>query len=199
MALNPETRESLILRLPTLTDAAAWQEFVRIYEPLVLRFARRRGLQDADAREVVQNVLISVAKAVGDWKPDRKKGRFRAWLFRIARNQLIHLMSKKRCDRGSGESAEMQFLNEWPSPENSTAALETDYRRELFRTAAAAVRDSFQPSTWEAFWKSSVLQLPVEEVARSLNLSVGAVYVARSRVLHRLKLQIRQWENEDAD
>ncbi len=70
MVESPRTRESLILRLPTATDAAAWQEFAAIYEPLVYRFARRRGLQDADARELVQNVFVAVSRAVVDWRPN---------------------------------------------------------------------------------------------------------------------------------
>lgn len=199
MSPSPDTRQSLILRLPTLSDAEAWREFVAIYEPLVFRFARRRGLQDADAQELVQNVLVAVARAVAGWKPDRQRGRFRAWLFRIARNQLIHLVSRKQPDRGSGRSAEWQLLNQRPAPQSISAAAEIDYRRELFRTAAAHVRDSFQPSTWDAFWRSSVLEQPIDAVAAELGISPGAVYIARSRVLHRLKQLLLQWEINDAE
>src|SRR5579862_4872450 len=92
----PETRASLILRLPATADAEAWREFVSIYEPFVFRFARRGGLQDADARELVQNVLLAVARAVGRWRPDGERGKFRTWLFRIARNQLIDLVGKRQ-------------------------------------------------------------------------------------------------------
>ena len=92
----PDTKASLILRLPSADDAEAWREFVSIYEPFVYRFARRGGLQDADARELVQSVLLAVARAVGRWRPDHQRGRFRTWLFRIARNQLLDVLAKQQ-------------------------------------------------------------------------------------------------------
>src|SRR5690606_31872725 len=102
----PDTRASLILRLPSADDAAAWREFVAIYEPFVYRFARRHGFQDADARELVQNVFLAVVKAVDRWQVDPNRGRFRAWLFKIARNQFLDVLRKRRRIPASrGESA----------------------------------------------------------------------------------------------
>ena len=197
MQETPQTRDSLILRLPTAGDAAAWQEFAEIYEPLVFRFARRRGLQDADARELVQNVFIAVARAVSLWRPDPERGKFRAWLFRIARNQLINLVSKKQIGRGSGKTSAWVALQQvaeraWPEDE-----CELDYRRELFRAAAVVVRQDVQPSTWQAFWLTSVESVSIEVAARDLNMSTSAIYIARCRVLHRLRQLIEQWESND--
>jgi RNA polymerase sigma-70 factor (ECF subfamily) len=197
MSASPETRESLILRLPTRSDAQAWREFIEIYEPLLFRFSKRRGLQDADAREIAQNVFLAVAKAVERWEPNRERGRFRAWLFRIARNQLINFVTKHRRDRASGETAEIRLLSELPQNEPEIDDITRDYRKEMFRLAAAQVRDAFQPKTWDAFWRTAVLGEAAESVARELGITAGAVYIARSRVTARLKQTIEQWERDD--
>jgi RNA polymerase sigma-70 factor (ECF subfamily) len=97
---SPETRRSLIVRLGDPEDARAWREFVALYEPLVLRLARRKGLRDADARDVCQEVFRVVAGAVHRWDPGL--GSFRGWLSTIARNLLVNFLSRRREPRGTG-------------------------------------------------------------------------------------------------
>ena len=198
MTSNPDTRESLILRLPSSQDALAWREFIAIYEPLIIRFAGRRGLQEADAREIAQNVLIAVAKSVDRWQPDRERGRFRAWLFRIARNQLINWISKQATQASSARALDGPALEQFPSEDYRAAEIELEYRREMFRVAAAQARDSFSASTWDAFWRTAVLAESVDSVAASLELSPGAVYIARSRVTSKIRDIIVQLEDNNA-
>lgn len=198
MTSNPDTRESLILRLPSSQDALAWREFIAIYEPLIIRFAGRRGLQEADAREIAQNVLIAVAKSVDRWQPDRERGRFRAWLFRIARNQLINWISKQATQASSARAVDGSALEQFPSEDYRAAEIELEYRREMFRVAAAQARDSFSASTWDAFWRTAVLAESVDSVAASLELSPGAVYIARSRVTSKIRDIIVQLEDNNA-
>ncbi len=196
----PETRASLILRLPSAADADAWREFVSIYEPFVYRFARRGGLQDADARELVQNVLLSVARAVGRWQPDTDRGRFRTWLFRIARNQLIDL-SAKRCRQvaARGGTTMLGLLDQQPAANSwSSDDVRRSHRQELFRWAADRVKTTVRDATWQAFWITAVEERSVEDAAHAVGLSVGAVYIARSRVLARLRDEIKKWEDDDA-
>ncbi len=198
MVESPRTRESLILRLPTATDAAAWQEFAAIYEPLVYRFARRRGLQDADARELVQNVFVAVSRAVVDWRPNPDRGKFRTWLFRIARNQLINLVTRRKFDNGSGKTSAMLSLQQVADWQSHTQEIELDYRRELFRSAAMMVREKVQESTWQAFWLTCVEGQDIEAASQQLGITPANIYIARSRVLQRLREQIEQWERDDA-
>jgi RNA polymerase sigma-70 factor (ECF subfamily) len=192
----PETRASLILRLPDAEDVEAWDEFVEIYQPFLYRMARRQGFQDADAHEMVQEVLAAVARAVDRWVPDRSRGRFRDWLFRIARNFMINFISRpKHRALGSGDSNIARLLEQQCDPTSEPSReFELEYRREIFRQAAARVQPMVTEVTWQAFWQSSVLDRPIAEVAKELNISRGSVYIARSRVMSRLKEQVQSFE-----
>lgn len=195
----PDTRISLILRLPRSADAAAWREFVELYEPLILRFARRRGVQDSDAQDLVQRVFTSVAGAVDRWQPDAKRGRFRAWLFRIARNHLINQAALRRRERPVGGSTQVRRLHsEIDARVLEAADVELEYRRAVFESAAARVKRLVQPATWSAFWETMVVGRSCESVAEELNMSVGAIYVARSRVVARLRAVAEDLEANDA-
>lgn len=195
----PDTRNSLILRLPDQRDIEAWDQFVAIYDPLIYRLARSKGFQDADAQEIVQEVMVAVARAVDRWEPDPKLGRFRDWLFRIARNLMIKFMTrKKHRPIGSGDSVVADLLDQQVDPasaklaEEEAAEFDLAYRRETFRWAAEKVSGQVTPSTWQAFWKTSVEGRSAADVAKELQLTVGAVHIARSRVRGRLRQAVQQ-------
>jgi RNA polymerase sigma factor (sigma-70 family) len=192
----PNTRLSLLVRLRDGTDETAWSEFVSIYEPAIYGFARKKGLQDADARDLCQEVLRSVAKAIDRWDPDPCKGPFRAWLFRISRNLLINLVaSERRHPRGSGDSDVRKWIESQPAGESPDSVLfDMEYKRHLFQWAAQTIQQEFTESTWNAFWKTAVDDLKPADVARELKISTGAVYIARSRVIARLRERINQVE-----
>ena len=101
MALPPETRASLLLRIRDPADVEAWTEFQEIYQPLVYRLGRSRGLQDADARELTQDVMIAVAGAIERWQPDPQRGTFRTWLYRVARNTLLNQLCAAKPSRAT--------------------------------------------------------------------------------------------------
>ena len=188
----PKTRPSLLLRMRDREDVQAWNEFSEIYEPLVYRLARKNGFQDADAHELTQDVLLAVSSSIDRWDADPSRGSFRGWLFRVARNLMVNLLIKqRRHPQGVGDTDFQQLLVEQPDPESlETAEFDHEYRRQAFGWAAERIEGEFQQRTWSAFWKTCVEGKDVADTARELEMSTGAVYVARSRVMARLRKKI---------
>jgi RNA polymerase sigma-70 factor (ECF subfamily) len=194
MTSVPETRESLLIRLGDAADEAAWREFLEIYRPVIYRLACRQGFQDADAEDLTQQALLAVAGAIGRWRKGERTGSFRAWLFRIMRNLMTNFVSRSRW-RSVGGTSFAELLKEQPiDDEPSRLLVEQEYQAELFRWAAGQVRSEFQPSHWDAFWRTTVGDESIAEVAENLSLSVGTVYTARSRIMARIKRKVRQFE-----
>jgi RNA polymerase sigma-70 factor (ECF subfamily) len=198
---DPETRNSLIMRLPNQCDQDAWGQFVAIYDPLIYRLARMKGFQDADARELVQEVLLAVSKAVHRWEPDKNRGRFRDWLFRIARNLMINFMTRRKHQSiASGDADFAALLDQQIDPASEQSALfDLEYGRQMFHWASDRVREQVTPQTWRAFWKTTVEGHSVPSTATELGMSTGAVHIARSRVLGRLRLEVIALEQEQCD
>lgn len=198
MRLAPKTRLSLIAKLRGPRDEAAWREFAGIYEPLVYRLARQRGWQDADARELSQEILLAVANSIDRWEVDTSKGSFRGWLFRIARNLMVNFWKRRqRQPPAAGGSDMLELLSAQPARDCADAAwFDQEYRREVFRWAAERIKGEFRNATWEAFWRTCVDGRPIVNVAAQLGISVGAAYVARSRVMARLREVIQSHESE---
>jgi RNA polymerase sigma factor (sigma-70 family) len=191
MPLDPETRTSLLAQLASGGDQAAWSEFLRLYQPVIFNFARRQGLQDADAQDVVQVVLTRVAAKARTWDSAQDRGSFRGWLAVTVRNLAIdHFRAQQRRPGPLPHAAEVVS----DARIGQAQAFDWEQRRSLFHWAADRVRLEFQPSTWAAFWQTAVQQRGVPEVAAELNMSPGAIYVARSRVLARIRQLISHSE-----
>ena len=194
---TPETRASLLIRVRDPADQAAWHEFVEIYRPIILRLARQKGMQEADAEDVAQQVLVALAKAVEQHEHDPKRAKFRTWLGRVAHNAILNALTRGRPDRGSGGSALLAVLNQHEShtgPDSDLLRLE--YRREVFRWAARQVRKEFHRATWDAFWLTAVEGRAVEVVAQQLAKNPGAIYAARSRVIRRIQEKVTEYEQD---
>jgi RNA polymerase sigma-70 factor (ECF subfamily) len=192
MAELPPTRASLLLRLRDPGDGDAWREFVALYAPLVYGYARKRGLQDADAADLSQEVLGAVAGAVGRLEYDPRRGAFRNWLFTVVRRKLSNWQAARRNrGQGSGDTATHQLLEQCPAPEGEEAEWEAEWERRLFAWACDQVRRDVTEATWQAFWRTAVDGQPGKQVAADLGMTAGAVYLARNRVLLRLKELVR--------
>jgi RNA polymerase sigma factor (sigma-70 family) len=201
MQESPATRASLLVRLRDPRDGQAWSEFVDVYAPLVYRFGCKQGLQDADAADLAQDTLRAVAQAIGKFDYDPKHGSFRGWLFTIVRNRLRDLAEKRgRQERGSGDTAMLDRLEQQPDRcEELSKEWDREYERQLLLTAAQRIRGDFAEKTWQAFWQATVDGASGKEVAQALDMTVAAVYLAKSRVMARLKTAIQQLQAEICD
>ena len=193
----PLTRASLLIRIQDPQDADAWRQFFDLYAPVVYGFARRRGLQDADAADLMQDVLRSVVTTANRLNYDPAKGSFRGWLYTVTRNKIFNFLDKQRKQaRGSGDSGAQQRLEQHAAPEDEREEWDRDYERRRFAWASERIRDEFQDSTWQAFWLTAVDGLNAKDAGAKLGLSPGAVYVAKSRVIARLREEIETLSNE---
>lgn len=185
---SPLTRASLLVQIRDGANTTAWHEFVQLYGPVVYGFARKRGLQDADAADLMQDVLRSVSNSIGRLEYDRQRGTFRGWLFTITRNKVFNFLSaRKNRPQGSGDTATNKLLDTHPGDAEGADQWELEYQRRLAGIAMDQVKREFQTSTWQAFWLTAVEGKQASDAARETGLSSGAVYVAKSRVLARLK------------
>jgi RNA polymerase sigma factor (sigma-70 family) len=195
MTITPTTRASLLLRLRDSQDHEAWVEFVGLYEPAIYRILRKHGLQDADARELMQDLFLALSRSIERWDPNRDRGSFRGWLRRVCRNLVINWL-KRRGQFTAVAGGEMQSLLDMQPADEGPESVEFDYelRRSLFLQAAQQVQTEVQPETWQAFWDSSVEGLTPDAITKKHGMSSGAIRVAKCRVLARLRALVAKME-----
>lgn len=193
----PQTRASLLLRLGNQSQDA-WPEFLSIYEAALYGFCRSKGLQDADARDVLQDVLAAVLKKLPDWNPDSRQGSFRGWLFRVARNITVDEVKRKATKAtASGDSRIGQMLAEVPAPaETEDSIFDAEYRLALLDWASRRVKAEVRENTWLSFRMTALEGQKAEHVAEKLGISVGTVYTAKCRVVARIRSVIAQMDDE---
>jgi RNA polymerase sigma factor (sigma-70 family) len=199
MTLTPTTRASLLLRLRDPQDHEAWLEFVALYEPVIYRLLRRHGLQDADSREVMQELFMAVSRSIDRWDPRTELGSFRGWLGRVVRNLVINWLKRRDRQINAIGGSELQvMLSTLPAnAEAETTEFYNEVRRSQFQRAAERVRGEVQIPTWEAFWETAILGNSPAATAAKMQLSVGAVRVAKCRVLARLQTAVSEMEKSD--
>lgn len=194
----PETSQSLIARVKDSADETAWTEFVGIYEPVVHRMAMRRGMQDADAQDVAQQVFLSIARAIERWTPGDDRPPFRAWLTTIARNAITKALSRQPKDAATGSTSIAEVLQAQPDPDAASDEIRAEARLATVRWAIEQMRPTLTESTWDIFVRTMITGEAIADVAASTGRSVGAIYVTRFRVLTRLRTMISElsedWE-----
>ena len=193
----PETRPSLLLRVRDPADREAWAEFSEIYRPVICRLARLKGLQAADAEDLAQQVLISIANAIERWEPEPGRAKFRTWVRRIAQNAILNALTRGAPDKASGDDNDHLLLQQSPARTGPDSdLLKTEYRREVFVWAARQIRDEFTEGTWNSFWLTAVAGREADDVAAQLGRSRGSVYASRSRVMKRLKQMVEEFDED---
>lgn len=179
--IDVETPPSLLLRMRDHQDAGAWATFSEVYSPLVYNFCRLRQLQPSDAADVTQEVLLRISKAIQSFEYDRRQGLFRDWVAKIVSNEVLRHFSKGK-DVKSLEA-------DWDSPDTKQFWNE-HFHQHIFEAALVRCKSNFSQQTWELFEKSWVEKMSAVEVAEALSVDVAKVYVAKSRVLKRLKHEV---------
>jgi RNA polymerase sigma-70 factor (ECF subfamily) len=180
------TQPSLLVRIRDSRDAAAWRQFVEVYAPLIYGFLRKQGLQDADAADVAQDVLRTVSQTIGQWNYDPQRGTFRGWLLAVVHSRLADFHRRQQRHNAAVHAAAGLAQ---PTSESS-AEWDRDYERQLFHAAAGQVRGDFSESSWQAFWLAAVEGKPAQDVAAKLNVTPAAVYLAKARVMARIREQL---------
>lgn len=200
MTQFPETRESLIIQVKDPSNRDAWGTFVDLYRPVINRIALARGLQDADAQDLTQQVLMAVASSIGRWEKSGETTRFRHWLRRVVRNAIVNAISRRPRDQATGTSSIETLLTDLPEyagnhhAEETDSLIELEYRRELYLRAAACVRTDVDPETWRAFEMTVIGGVSNANAAQELGKSIGTIYAARSRVMKHLRTAVAEIE-----
>jgi RNA polymerase sigma-70 factor (ECF subfamily) len=173
------TSSKLLEAVRNRDDADAWARFVALYAPLLRNWGRRLGLQPGDADDLAQEVFATLVQKMPRFCYDRE-GSFRGWLRTVALNKW-----RDRQRLASAQPA--AHLSDVAVPDEAEALWEAEHNKHLVGQALAAVQGEFSPTTWRACWEFVVHDRPAAEVARDLAITENAVYIAKCRVLQRLR------------
>jgi RNA polymerase sigma-70 factor (ECF subfamily) len=178
------TQASLLYRLRQPEAQVSWERFVKLYTPLLFYWARRLGLQEPDAGDLVQDVFVTLVQKLPQFHYEPGKG-FRGWL----RTVLVNKWRDRARRRGIAARG-ADALDDLAAPPASDALDEAEYRHLLTRRALELMQAEFPERLWKACWEHVVAGRPAPEVASELGIAVGTVYVAKSRILCRLREEL---------
>jgi RNA polymerase sigma-70 factor, ECF subfamily len=189
---STSTSRSLLERVRA-DDPAAWERLVGLYSPLVYHWCRQYGVQEHDAADVFQEVFQSIATHLGSFRREKPGDTFRGWVRTITHNKVLdHFRRRGREPQATGGSEAQQRLTQAPADSDASDDSSHDgaLERGLFHRALEMIRGEFEERTWRAFWRTAVDGEPAHDAAAELGMSPGAVRVAKSRVLQRLREEL---------
>ena len=188
-----------MFRLRDRNDDDAWKQFIDLYGQTIFQFVRRRGLQDADAADLVQEVFRRVGNSVGRLEYEKQKGGFRAWLFTITRNCLNTFFKKQKRVVPSLNDSNAARLGQMPDQHDDlNESWEQEFQRQIMAQAIQKLKPTLESNTWAAFEMTAIENRPIDNVCDALDMSRGAIYVARSRVTKKLRDEVKRLVEEEA-
>jgi RNA polymerase sigma-70 factor (ECF subfamily) len=177
-------------------NQAAWGQFVDRYSRTIYGWCRQSGLQDADAEDVTQMVLLKLAEKMRGFDYDPSKS-FRGWLRTLTRHAWSDFVSaRERAGRGSGDSSAEEQLHTIPARDDLVARLENQFDQEILDEASARVRLRVEAESWEVFRLTALEGMPAADAAKQLGKQLAAVFKARKRVQNLLQDEIRRLEGD---
>ena len=198
------TRRTLLSRLRNLDDQESWRTFFNLYWRLLYNVARKSGLDDGGAQEIVQDTVIAVARKMPEFRYDPARGTFRQWLLRITRRRIIdHLRRIYRQPPKAEVAPESLDENEQhaaaitdQSPSAIEAAWDEEWEKSTFDAALARVRATINPRHFQVFDYCVLKEWPASKVAATLGLNAAQVYLAKHRVAQAMKRAVRRVNDE---
>jgi len=197
------TRRSLLSRLRDWDDQESWRDFFQTYWRLIYDVARKAGLGDAEAQEVVQETVISVAKQMPGFRYDPVRGRFKGWLLQITRRRIADLVRKRMQASGASggtpaETLSMEHVDHVPNPTGGDleAIWDAEWEKHLFAAATQNIKQQVNPEHYQLFDLYVVQQWPVRKITATLGVSAGQIYLAKHRVSGLLKKEMKRMETE---
>jgi len=191
------TRRSLLSRLRDWDDEESWREFFQTYWRLIYEVALKAGLGDAEAQEVVQETVISVAKQMPGFRYDPARGRFKGWLLQITRRRIADQVRRRMQASGASgglpeETLSMEHIDSLPDPAGGDleAIWDAEWERHLFNAAVERVKKQVNPEHYQLFDLYVIQKWPVKKITATLGVSAGQVYLARHRVGGAMKKEL---------
>lgn len=186
------TSQSLLARLNDRADVAAWQRLLAVYEPWLRGWLSRQGLQRADAEDLLQDVLLVVSQELPGFVHNGQRGAFRAWLKAIVTNRVRHFLRSRRNRIGKASQPLSDWVEQLADPASALSKQwDLEHDQQLVRRTLASIQSDFNETTWKVFRMLVLEDRPVAEVAQAMGITANAVYVAKARVLARLREELR--------
>lgn len=192
------TTTHILEDLKNSNSTAAWEEFCKHLRPVVINFAKHLGLSDNDAEDAAQDTMLTFVKALREGKYDREKGHLSHWLFGIAKRVILNKRGQKPLEQLIADrTTRTSFWDLVKDDYSLTRTWETQWQQMVLKRCLEQAQQEFDDKVFKAFELYAFSEVSAEEVAQKLQMSRNAVYIAKCRVLSRLRQLKKEFEQSD--